>query len=63
MKRFLHVLLISSVLLTALVLPVSAKPNKVVICHKGKTISVSSASLNSHLAHGDYVGPCDSDSE
>jgi hypothetical protein len=32
---------------------------KVTICHKGKeTIVVSSSTLDSHLRHGDTLGPC-----
>jgi len=33
--------------------------NKVTICHKGHTISVSQSALQSHLAHGDCLGPCE----
>ena len=28
------------------------------ICHRGYTITVSSALLNLHIAHGDTEGPC-----
>jgi hypothetical protein len=31
---------------------------KVLICHKGHTISVSSSAVPAHLRHGDTVGPC-----
>ena len=31
---------------------------KVVICHKGKTITVDNSAVPAHLAHGDTVGPC-----
>jgi hypothetical protein len=32
---------------------------KVTICHKGKNmIVVSGSTLESHLAHGDTLGPC-----
>jgi hypothetical protein len=31
---------------------------KVIICHKGHTISVSSSAVPAHLAHGDTLGPC-----
>jgi hypothetical protein len=34
-------------------------PGPVTICHKGKkTITVSGSSLDTHLGHGDTVGPC-----
>jgi hypothetical protein len=33
-------------------------PGPVTICHKGKTITVSGSSVESHLAHGDTRGPC-----
>ena len=31
---------------------------KVIICHKGHTISVSSSAVPAHLRHGDTLGPC-----
>ena len=31
---------------------------KVTICHKGQTISVSRCALKGHLGHGDTEGPC-----
>ena len=31
---------------------------KVLICHKGHTISVSESAVPAHLRHGDTVGPC-----
>lgn len=31
---------------------------KVKICHKGNTITVSQAALPAHLAHGDTLGKC-----
>jgi len=31
---------------------------KVIICHKGQTISVSQSALQAHLNHGDCVGQC-----
>ncbi len=31
---------------------------KVLICHKGKTISVSQSATSAHLGHGDTVGAC-----
>jgi hypothetical protein len=38
--------------------PQEDKEDKVTICHKGRTISVSKRALQVHLAHGDTVGPC-----
>jgi Na+/glutamate symporter len=32
---------------------------KVTICHKGQTLTVSKSALNAHLNHGDTLGPCD----
>ena len=34
------------------------QPQKVTICHKGHTITISESALPAHLAHGDTVGPC-----
>lgn len=34
--------------------------NKVLLCHKGKTICVSEEAVSAHLAHGDYYGSCTS---
>jgi hypothetical protein len=33
-------------------------PEKVTICHKGHTITISRSALPAHLRHGDAVGPC-----
>jgi LPXTG-motif cell wall-anchored protein len=33
-------------------------PQKVTICHKGHTITISRAALPAHQAHGDTIGPC-----
>ena len=33
--------------------------DKVTICHKGNTITVSRNALSAHLAHGDSVGTCE----
>ena len=33
-------------------------PDKIEICHKGKTISVSEKAQKGHLRHGDTLGPC-----
>jgi hypothetical protein len=44
----------------------SGKPEKVTICHKGRTITISSSALQAHLNHGDTEGGCgevDNDSE
>ena len=32
--------------------------SKVLVCHKGKTISISPNAVAAHLAHGDYLGNC-----
>ena len=31
---------------------------RVIICHKGHTITVSSSAVPAHLRHGDTLGPC-----
>jgi hypothetical protein len=36
------------------------KSPKVEICHNGKTICVDANAVQSHLAHGDFLGSCDS---
>jgi hypothetical protein len=33
--------------------------DKVTICHKGHTISISRNALDAHLAHGDTIGSCE----
>jgi hypothetical protein len=33
--------------------------DKVTICHKGHTITVSRNALQAHLAHGDTIGSCE----
>jgi len=33
--------------------------NKVTICHKGHTLTISRSALDAHLKHGDVLGPCD----
>jgi hypothetical protein len=58
MKKLLRVFLIVSGLLTFAVVPASAAGHKTVICHKGKTITVATKSVASHLLHGDYLGAC-----
>ncbi len=35
------------------------KPERVTICHKGRTITISSSALNAHLNHGDVEGACE----
>lgn len=36
-------------------------PQRVTICHKGKTITVAEPAVPAHLAHGDTIGPCPED--
>lgn len=33
--------------------------NKVYICHNGNSICINKNALATHIAHGDYLGPCD----
>jgi len=35
-----------------------AKPGKILICHKGKTLSVGADAWSGHSGHGDTCGPC-----
>ena len=39
------------------------RKNKILICHKGKTIEVSKNALHGHLRHGDKRGSCDDDDD
>lgn len=32
--------------------------SKVLVCHKGNTICVDESAVPAHLAHGDFLGPC-----
>ena len=32
--------------------------NRVDVCHKGRTITISPDAVPDHLAHGDTLGPC-----
>src|SRR5690349_16906961 len=42
--------------------PVTAKAQRVTLCHQGdagpQTITVAESAVDAHLAHGDVVGPC-----
>jgi hypothetical protein len=33
-------------------------PDKVLVCHKGKTMSLPESAMGGHLGHGDHRGPC-----
>lgn len=35
-----------------------AGKDKVLICHRGRNMSMKTRAIKGHLAHGDYVGPC-----
>jgi hypothetical protein len=37
-----------------------AKSNHILICHKGKTLSVAPDAWSGHAGHGDTCGPCGS---
>lgn len=37
-----------------------AKPNHILVCHKGKTLSISPDAWPGHAGHGDTCGPCGS---
>jgi hypothetical protein len=38
--------------------PVFAQAQKFLICHHGRAIEVPFNSLDNHLSHGDFLGPC-----
>lgn len=38
--------------------PNDAKNDKVILCHNGREICVSQSAMESHLKHGDQLGPC-----
>lgn len=60
-KQTAHVVLAAIALFCGLrSLAQNAPPNKVQICHKGKTvIYVNQNAVKAHLAHGDKLGPCE----
>jgi hypothetical protein len=37
---------------------VEEEREKTAVCHKGKTIYISTSAVNAHLAHGDTLGVC-----
>ena len=39
-------------------IPDPAKPNHILVCHKGKTLSISPDGWPGHHGHGDSCGPC-----
>ena len=53
MKRIIYVFVM--LLIVSLV---SATSDKVEVCHKGNTISISENAVKAHIAHGDYIGEC-----
>jgi hypothetical protein len=32
--------------------------DRVLVCHKGKTMELPESALNGHMNHGDHRGPC-----
>lgn len=36
-----------------------ANPDGTVVCHKGNELAASFQAVPAHLAHGDFLGPCD----
>jgi hypothetical protein len=36
-----------------------ANPDGTVVCHKGSEIATGFQAVPAHLAHGDFLGPCD----
>jgi hypothetical protein len=38
-----------------------ANPDGTVVCHKGREIAVSFHAVPAHLAHGDFLGPCEAE--
>ena len=37
---------------------INRQPGQVVVCHAGKTMTVSNADYLRHVEHGDRAGPC-----
>jgi hypothetical protein len=38
---------------------VQAAQDRVMVCHRGETITIARPALRAHLAHGDTEGPCE----
>lgn len=36
-----------------------ANPDGTIVCHKGHELAASFEAVPAHLAHGDFLGPCD----
>ena len=53
----------ASVLINSVDLRCGNKLDKVTICHRGKTLCISAADVQEHLAHGDYLGSCTTTAE
>lgn len=51
----------SSILIKSIDVRCGNKTNKVSVCHRGKTLCISSADIQDHLNHGDYLGSCGKD--
>ncbi len=64
MKTKIIALMAAGLLTMSLVTPAFAGATKVVMCHQdnngGHTIEVALSAVDSHLAHGDFEGPCES---
>ena len=51
--------LVAVVMIMGIVTPAMAGSEKVEICHKGETITVSENAVPAHKKHGDTLGACD----
>jgi len=38
-----------------------ANPDGTIVCHKGHELATSFEAVPAHLAHGDFLGPCDAE--
>ncbi len=50
--------LVAVVMTLSIAAPAMAGSEKVEICHKGETITVSENAVPAHIGHGDTVGAC-----
>jgi len=61
MRMKIALLALAAGLLGGAAIPVLAArggTGKVIVCHKGHTINISTSALPAHTAHGDSIGPC-----
>ena len=57
-RKWMYVVATAILITGAHLAPKGYSGQTTTICHRGYTITVSSALLQLHLAHGDIQGPC-----